>query len=226
MARRCDQLQSVPPSFFHYENGRPISNADPDIRFVGGKNWVGILSRGGDMDALLPVAGIATSVVSNYIGQPAPMELLEPEYGVDSAEYPICYFFRDVVSKHANRWKGSNKDLVIRHLCEQLRSERDRLFLDLPGIPKETFVRDGKMMQRDHAEAECALIKERLSIEVHEVRSIGMRLNTANGPTNNFVRLLSGSLTMFLKTKGIWQFGSLQSRGHGRLIHEIGNKSC
>lgn len=222
MARACDEIQSVPSSFFHYESGRPISNAQPDIRFVGGRGWVGILSRSGNMDALLPVAGVATRLVSMHIGQPAAMELLEPEYGVESVEYPIRYFFRDVVSKHANRWRGSNEDLVIRHLCEQLRSERDRLFLDLPAINPNEFLRDGKMMRRDHAEAECALIKERLSIEIHGVRSIGMRLETATGPTNNFVRLLSGSLTMLLKTKGVWQFGSLQSRGYGRLIHERG----
>lgn len=223
VARACDGQKAVNASFFHYtENGQAIPNSEPDIRFVGGKSWVGILSRDGHMDSLLPVAGIASVALGREFGQPVPMEIHEPEYGIEATQYPVRYFFRDVVFKHANRWKGTDQDLVVRALTERLRLERDRLMLDLPGVDLREFSDSVLVRRREHAEAERQLLAGQLQIVVHDLRRLGMRLETAQGPTNQFVTLMSGSLSMCAKTAGYWQFGGLQSRGYGRLVPAVG----
>jgi hypothetical protein len=209
VARTCNRSTVVPPKFFHYQNGQPIPDQEPDIRFVGGSRWVGILSRSGDANAVLPVAGLAAQLVSQRMGCPVPMQIEEPEYGIEITDYPVTYYFRDVASKRANRRRGSSEDLLIRLLCDCLRRERDRVGFDLP-----------KKNASEDADREA--VRERLGIVVHDMRELGMRLTTASGATKQFVHLMSGSLSMCAKTTGIWQFGSLQSRGHGRLIPQRG----
>lgn len=208
VARACNGSSLVGSEFFHYRDGQAISNAEPDIRFVGGRTWVGILSRSGDTDALMPVVGIAARMLNTKFGVPCPVEIEEPRYGMSVTEYPVRYYFRDVVYKKGDEWRGSNEALVEKLLLACICKERDRLCLDLPGDPNG----EGRGLEA---------LKERLMINVHDLRDLGMRLRTAAGQTNKFVRLLSGSLTMYAKADGIWQFGSLQSRGHGRLIRQI-----
>ena len=226
IARACDKHPVVGESFFHYRNGQAISDAEPDIRFVGGKRWVGILSRSGDTATLLPVAGIAALELGKHCGKPVSMELLEPAYGVEITSYPVHYYYRDVVAKHANRWKGTNEDLVIRTLTERLRLERDRVMLDLPALDISSYRDEAFTRHLDHAADERTLLKERLGIEIHDLRRLAMPLETATGKTNTSVILLQGSFSMFAKLAGMWQMGSLQSRGYGRIIPVKGATAC
>lgn len=231
VAKAGHGLPYLPPSFFHYgEDGLALSSGSPDIRFVGGKRWVGILSQSGNAQALLPVTGVAAQVVGEVAGQPVPLEVVYPNYGIELTDYPIRYYVRDLVAKHQNRWRGSNEELLARMVLAAIRGERDRLGLDLPGVRPEEIdfsqpvMRGSRPMQYpervEHADLE--VLRERLSFAVHEARSMGLRFRASTGLTNASFGLLNGTFSMCAKLGGYWQAGNLQSRGHGRLIRAIG----
>lgn len=226
LAKECAGSGVVSDEFFHYRAGAPIPDAMPDITFVGGGSWVGILSRMGNMKSLMAIAGYASKAVSQFAGQPVAMEIEEPEYSIELTDYPVQYFFRDVCSKHANRWKSSKDDLVSHLLLNRLRDERDALNFDLPAADPAPFRHGDVFYRNDYAQVDRARLQERLCIEVHEVESLGLHLKVASGLTNQHVQLMRGTLSMYAKINGIWQFGNLQSRGYGRLIHAKGVRSC
>lgn len=216
VTKACSGLNIVPESFFHYQNGRPIPNAMPDIRFIGGRQWVGILSASGDTNALLAVSGVASMALFKEFGVPVPMELLESTWGMEETPYAQRYFFRDVVHRKGHTWTGTNEELITRLVINVLQRERDEKGLDFPGLEV------GAVEPEQYASADEQFLKERLAITVHECDEMGLRLTFADGQTNRYARMLRGSFSMNAKLSGIWQAGNLQSRGHGRLILAVG----
>lgn len=216
VARAADGDPRIPPDIWHYsENGRPIPDADPDIRFVGGKGWVGLLSISGNTAPLMNLMPHALNVASTHAGEPVAMELQHPTFGLEPTDYPVRYFVRDAVAKRSRHTTQPTADLLVRMLCRRLCAARDRYNLDLPiAAPRE----DGRVYWED----DHALMVERLGIFAADTRSIGMQLETATGKTKQFVGLINGSFVMNAKLTGIWQIGNLPSRGHGRLIMDVG----
>lgn len=197
LAKAGDGLPALSPAFFHYgADGKPLSSASPNIRIVGGRNWVGILSKNGESALLDPAIGLASRVVGNCYGAPVPITIEEREYGLESSLFPVVYAFRDVAIKRRTdvARASSDEDLIRLRLVQHLESEANAQGFDLP-------------------------IAAALQITIHEVRACGMRLRTTSGFSNEYVHLLNGELSMYLTLKGIWQFGNLQSRGYGRLIN-------
>lgn len=216
VAKAADGDAGISPAVWHYTaEGNPIPDAEPDIRFVGGKGWVGILSVSGQTDAIYRLMPHALSVAGKHAGEPVPMELEYPDFGVEMTDYPIRYFVRDAVAKHSRNRDKPPHELLTRMICRRLATARNTYNLDLPqASPRE----DGRVYwEDDHSE-----LAERLGIFVAETKRIGMRLETANGQTNQFVGLLNGSFVMNAKLQGIWQIGNLPSRGYGRLVMDFG----
>lgn len=219
VSKACSNMPAVPESFFHFRNGQPIPDSSPDIRFIGGKGWVGILSVSGDTDALMAVCGPATLALSTHIGQPVPVEMVSPEFAMQETPFAWRYYFRDVACRKANHWKGTDEALITNMVIKMLQRERDQHGFDFPGIdltdntfagPREAQASDAKFLQ------------ERLDIKIHDCDALGLRLTFCDGPTNRYARLLRGSFSMNAKLSGIWQAGNLQSRGYGRIILATG----
>lgn len=216
VTKACSANSVVPESFFHYANGRPIPDSQPDFRFVGGRRWVGILSTSGNTQALLAVSGTVSMALSKELATAIPMDLQKPEFGLEESVFPYRYYFRDLVYRKGNTWKGTNEELVTRLVINVLQRERDQRGMDFPGLEV------GAVEPRQYASADAQFLKERLAVTVHDCDELGLRLTFADGQTNRYARLLRGSFSMNAKLSGIWQAGNLQSRGYGRLIRIVG----
>lgn len=202
LAKAGDGSSLLPPAFFHYGTDGNTLSCAPDIRFVGGRGWVGILSRSGD-NALFDMAvGIASRVVGAHYGVPVRITIEQPEYGFEATDKPVRYHLRDVAIKTRSkvRREASGDTLTRERLLAGLVAESQRMDLDLPG-------------------------DDALGIQIHDLRQIGMRLGTTTGATNEFVTLINADVSMFLNLGGIWQIGSLQSRGYGRIVKMVGDKA-
>lgn len=195
-------------TLFHFRDGKPI-NTKPDIRFVGGKTWVGVLSDKGNTELLVNHVADFSRILSKHSGRPVPMTLEELDFDAQLATVPSIYYFRDVAVRRSKGWKGTLEDLFINRLTRALRSYRDTRNLDLPG-------------SHESAKADAQAIVDRLQIQVHEIASVGMRLTVAAGDTYEYMHLLNGKFSMYCDLSGIWQIGNLQSRGHGRIVKQYG----
>lgn len=202
LAKAGDGSPLLPPAFFHYgANGRPAQGS-PDIRIVGGRGWVGILSRSGDNPLFDMAVGIASRIVGTHYGIPVKITVEQPEYGFEATERPVRYHLRDVAIKARSKVRREMPgiDLIRNRLLTGLVDESGRLGWDLPG-------------------------DDALGIQVHDLRQIGMRLGTTAGATNEYVTLINADVSMFLNLRGLWQIGSLQSRGYGRVVKMVGDKA-
>lgn len=200
LARGGDGHALLPPAFFHYgEDGKTLQGKS-DIRVVGGKGWVGILSQSGNNPLFDGAIGVASRLVAQHYGQPMPIQIEAPEFGVavdrDSGQSGMCsYFVRDLAIKrrHKARREMSDTDLVTLVLQQGISEIADRFGFD---VPPESALR----------------------IRIHDLRCIGLRLSTTSGATNEFVTLANAEFSMNCDLRGIWQAGSLQSRGYGRIV--------
>ena len=193
----------VRPSFFHYDdNGHHLPHGTPDIRFVSGRGWVGILSRSGDRNALEPVLGAVSRIVSDRYQRPIPIQIEALEFGLERTDYPVRYYVRDLALRYARAQTNPHKDMPNEELLRvalwrKLRFESGRNGFDLPTLSE-------------------------LEIQVFSpMRESAMPLRPAHGVTNKAVYLLNGEFAMNLRLKGMWQIGHFPSRGYGRLVPQI-----
>lgn len=190
----------LPPSFFNYgEDGTPLSATAPDIRFIGGRSWVGILSMTENSPLIDQVAGIAVRVASNYFEQPLPMSIESKTFSLESTQYPVVYYLRDMAIKRRSKElrETPTEELARRRIEKSLASTAALHGFDLPVAP-------------------------RLNIVFHNIRELGMHLRDSKEKSNEYVTLVNAEISMYLNLKGIWQVGNLPSRGHGRLIKQGG----
>lgn len=199
-------------ALFHYKNGQPM-NGEPDVRFVGGRQWVGILSLSGDVDKLVGQVATCSRLLHTRLGHAVSVRIEEPEFSAEVSQYPIQYYFREVAIKSANRWPGAHEDLIMNRLTRTLIAKRDEFGFDLPGAAPQAGQTRGQAMKAD-----AKALAERLGIRIEDGRRLAMRLEVASGMTNQYVELSSGTFTMYCKLSGIWQMGNLQARGYGRII--------
>lgn len=193
LAKAADGRAILPPQFFHYgEDGKPLSTGEAEIRTIGSKNWVGVLSKTGNAELFDPCVGIATRVAANHYGSPAKMEVMELEYGLEAAAMPVFYNLSRAAFKRrsAKRRALSTEEIIKEYLLRQLNDEAERFGFDLPP---------------DSA----------LKIQVHHTKEMGMRLNLNTGLSNEYVSLVDANFSMYLELSGMWQIGNLQARGHG-----------
>lgn len=212
VAAALDGDHYVDSEFFHYRNGKPVPDSQPDIRFIGGRNWVGILSHSGAHEPLMAAAGPVVMALNRALGKPVSMEIYEPQWALDVTQYPIQYHFREVAFRKQYKWKGTDIDLITQLIIRSVRHDRDKYGLDLPGVVA------GSLCAAEYEKADIEAVRKRLGIVVHDVRSVGVRMRTATGGGSFAFKVLNGTLSMNLNVKGIWQVGSLISRGFGRII--------
>ena len=190
----------LPAEFFHYgEDGRSLQGK-PDIRVVGGAGWVGILSQSGANPAFDGSVGLASRLVAEHYGVPVPIQVEAPDFGVavdlNSGNSSMrTYYARDIAIKRrrAMRREMADQDLVRKVILDGIAEIADRFGFD---VPPENVLR----------------------LRMHDLRCIGLRLGTTTGTTNEFVTLANAEFSINCDLRGIWQVGSLQSRGYGRIV--------
>ena len=198
LAKRGDNI--LPAAFFHYgEDGRTLQGK-PDIRVVGGAGWVGILSQSGANPVFDGAVGLASRLVAEHCGVPVPIQVEVPDFGVavdlnTGKSSMRTYYVRDLAIKRrrVGRREMSDQDLVKKVILDGVAEIAGRFGFDVPP--------------------EAAL-----KLRIHDLRCIGLRLGTTTGATNEFVTLANAEFSMNCDLRGIWQVGSLQSRGYGRIV--------
>lgn len=198
LAKGGDGSRLLPPEFFHYgPDGRPLSSGEPEIRVVGAATWVGLLGMKENSEMFDAAVGIAARIAGKHYGRALPINVEIIEFGLSATEYPVTYYLRDMAIKRRGQAARTQPiEKLTRDRLEQglARSAR-RCGFDLPT-------------------------SERLGITFHSLREIGMQLWTKDGPTKEFVGLVSAEFSMHLALDGMWQVGNLQARGHGRIIRK------
>lgn len=200
VAKGGDGSALLPPRFFHYgEDGRTLPGK-PDIRIVGGHRWVGILSQSGDNALMDAALGTAIRLVGEHYNMPVPIRVEQPEFGVAPAGQGdsggiFHYFLRDMaIKRRSDRRRALDTESLVKEVV-------------LKGLGEiaETY---GFDLPPDRA----------LGLRIHELRTIGLRLSTVSGATNEYVTLVNASVSMRANLAGVWQVGHLQARGYGRIV--------
>lgn len=188
IAKAADGDPRFTPEFF----GRGSHRA-PDIRIIGNGHWVGVLSEGGHAEALAPAIDLVTQVASAYWERPLQAVLQQPEFGVSDGV--ATYVIPDLVIKQARveLWHGAPVDLVKTVILNGLDRIAMAYGIDLPTA-------------RD------------LMPVIHAIDSTVKPLRVSGaGTTAVKVVQMRVEISLAAELHGIWQVGSLQSRGHGRL---------
>ncbi len=203
LAKGGDSNPLLPPAFFHCGANGVSLQGKPDIRIVGGCRWVGILDQTGRSPLFDGAVGAATRIVAQHYGQPVPIQVEAPKFGANiDAEGGVSgmrsYFVRDLAIKRRGKGRRSMEDreLVRRVLLDGIGEIASRYGFDVPP-------------------------EDALNLRIHDFRCIGLRLGTVRGATNEYVSLVNAEITMNCDLSGIWQAGSLQSRGYGRIVPKI-----
>lgn len=203
LAKGGDGHPLLPPAFFHYDEHGKTLQGKSDIRVIGGQHWVGILSQSGVSPVFDGAVGVASRLIAQHYGQPVPIQVEAPEFGV-AVDHTTgrsgmrSYYVRDLAIKrrHKVRREMADVDLIRKVLMDGIMEIADRYGFDVPP-------------------------EQALNLRIHDLRCIGLRLGTTQGSTNEFVTLANAEFSMNCDLRGIWQAGSLQSRGYGRIVSKI-----
>ena len=200
LAKAGDGSPLLPPAFFNYgEDGKPLSSVTPEIRIVGGKSWVGVLSMNHESQLFDASVGIASRVASNYYDMPLAINVESKEFSVTRSDFPVVYYLRDMAIKRRTQ-KAQEKEI------EELAKKR------IENSLAQIAERYGFNMPKP----------EQMQIVFHKSKNIGLHLKTRDSKSNEYVSLLNAEISMYLDLRGIWQVGNLPSRGYGRLIKQGG----
>lgn len=197
---------SSPALFGRDEDGKTVHH--PKAKFVGGAGWVGLLVNQHNEELLRRHAGDVLLMLSQALKQPCAVQFEEHDYALIPTHSPVEFRAREMALK----MRGGNNP----------RANPD---VDVPALLKKRLY-----ASIDRACAEAGIDcpdEETLGIDNIEInRSIGMRLVADTGPTKEFVGLMDVSFTLHANLRGIWQVGSLTSRGYGRLQRQAAQRSA
>lgn len=214
---RLAKSEKLPPEFFNYDPetrqpARQLSrkgfhkptqmeqdspDALPSIRVVGGRSWVGILSKETHKDLLDRSVPVALDIVQGVCKKPVPVELSRYELGLEVSHFPRSYKIREMVIKKGTR-KGMSE-------AEQFAIIKKRI--------EQSICR-----QAIDARLDCP-VDEQMGVMVSSIdRPRGLRIITANGVTNQYAQLVDVNFYAHLDLSGFWFAGNLTARGYGRII--------
>lgn len=191
-------------AFFSYdEHGQPMQGR-PEIRLVGGKQWIGVLGSDEDSLSFHESVGTVLKITATHFGCPLEAQIERMRYHLEPSSSPITYFFRDVAFKRksSRTREASTEDLLKNALLGErgsntLATEAVRCGFDLPT-------------------------DDELGFEILSLRTCGVSLNVSGvGDTKQWMHVANGKFQIRARLHGMWQIGALQSRGFGRLIYEI-----
>ncbi len=200
------------PGLLHDGSGKLIGRHEPNLRVVGGKSWVGLLSMKEDdpmFNALLPAA---MRVASVHYDAPLQMQISNPEFGLIETDRPHVYYLRDMALRLRPTGEGKKTNRLTKERVQQW------LEKDAADLAKERVLR----WLRDR----CAIYgidlpcDDRINMVVHEANRMGMRMRTSHGETGQFITLINAEFSLNANLGGIWQVGGLQTRGYGRIIRK------
>lgn len=174
----------------------------PGVRFVGGRNWVGVLADEAHEEVLSRSIGDVLLQVSRHVGQPCPVEVEQHDLSLNASDRPYNYRASRIALKLRTH-KGRNEPTSV-VLADRIYGSIDRTCaqfgLDCPD--QESMGIMNVVIERD----------------------IGMRLDTAEGETGEFVSLIEATFTLHADLRGMWFVGNLTARGHGRVFKQYALK--
>lgn len=188
----------MPPALFHRNADGKTCNDLPGLLTIGGRQWLGILAQPGYEDVLYQAMGLAVRVLTLEAGKSVPVDVQRLELDINRAHTPITYFVREMAIKRRYQAARSAdiESLVKTRILAGLARLADRYNLDIPT-------------------------EEQLGLDVSVHKNIGMRLETTNGLSNEYVSLVDARISMFAELKGHWMVGNLTSRGYGRIGRDL-----
>jgi len=192
------RLPNMPAMLFNRGEDRRTLPSTPTVRFVGGRQWVGILADPGHEGLVYDVMGAAVRAVTQEISKAVPVSVEEHELGVKSCQWPVRYWIREMAIKRRTdvRRAASTHDLVAELLLRDIEAQAERFGLDMPT-------------------------RDQLDLFVEVVNEKGLRLQTTSGVTNEYVHLVNASVDVNAEMRGIWFAGNLTSRGYGRIGRDL-----
>lgn len=170
----------------------------PGVRFVGGKSWVGILADEAHQELLMVHAGLVMMAVGKAVKGPCGFEVEDLECSLQAVHYPIAYRAQRIAIKKRHLHTADVTELLTQRIYQSIDRTCARFGMDCPDMEDMGI------------------------IGVHVEREIGMRLETDQGPTQQFVALIDATFSLHANLKGMWFVGNLTSRGHGRIVKHFG----
>lgn len=192
------KASDLPAEFFHRDEAGIVGSCrTPVFRIVGGKTWTGILGTGEHSRDLLHAAiAPALDVCTKHYNQAIKVGIDSIDLHIKELETYKLYWVREMVVK--NGTQGLTVRDLETFLAKKIKKSIGRQAVDsmLEGyLPSEMDIRV-------------------VSVD----RQLGMRLQTSQGWTKQYVGLFNLTVAMPLNLKGMWFAGNLTSRGYGRII--------
>lgn len=184
-----------PALFGRGEDGNTV--ADPEVRFVGGHQWVGLVADGAHEQVVYESLGTVLDATARHFGKACAVEIERHELSFRPTDYPIFYRATGVALKRRGQqaWEQDPAELLTARIGSTLVKQVDHRGLDHPGVE---------------------------ALEVANVdfdRQLGMQLKVQTGPTKEYVSLFPRvTFSVFAELKGFWFVGNLSARGHGRIL--------
>lgn len=196
------QIGFAPALFHRADNGQTL-NRVPDVRFVGGKGWVGILFDNTAEHLLYEVMGQTVRAVQTATGRVVAAQVEELDLGAYASPYPIEYWVREMTIKTRNpkrqlaRQGDDITTLVESVLLSGLARQAAATGVDLPS-------------------------DDQLGLSVVEItKRQPLQLQTSYGLTSEYVLMVNAKISVFAKLTGMWFAGNLTTRGYGRLCRRL-----
>lgn len=190
MARRVGEV----PGLFHYEENGRTAQGRPAVRFLGGKNWVGIVADEAASDLLYGQVGAAIETVTEHCGRPVSVNVEEHEVSLALRDAPRQYRITRMALKRRTD-PARNKpieELVKERLLSSIEAQALRFGFDCP-------------------------VRSELDMHLSIGQQFGMPLRTTTGTTKEYITVVSAEFTTHLHLGGFWFGGNLTARGHGRI---------
>lgn len=200
--------KSVGDVFFH-KNGPegPPMPGRPPIRIIGGGTWIGAVAEPGFGGELLSHMPYLLETARSKVGL-LTVRIEETELACVPVEDDyFTYFVRNMVlRRRATPGVANTPEYKLKRIKETLLTEMKPFFL----------ARNQDV--HDHLDIEVELVKEKslvskFSGEIADAGEAGRRREVMD--------MVDARLCMNVKIKGIWQIGSLRSRGYGRVFRDL-----
>jgi len=189
----------APPIAFNHQDKETTLNSRPPIRFVATKGWVGAIFEEGAEDHLPGVVAAMTQVVlPKLTTETLTCRTHDATLAASATEQPITYAAKNIaVKRYAGIPKGKHCPSTFR---QELRG----------AALLEYAIRQSLTQAYQSGLIPDLPPDEELELKILDTKDSGV------GPHS----LVSGTFQMRLNLTGLWQFGTLQSKGYGMIAKQ------
>lgn len=200
--------KTVDDIFFHRNSDRGTpKQGRPPIRIIGGGTWVGVMAEPGYGSELLKHLPYLLQTARAEVGM-LTVQIEETEVAcIQLQEDYLIYYLKNMAIRRRGTPRVTNTPEFKEHrIRECLLGEMAPFFL-----AKNLDV-------EDEVDLKVELVKERSMTSLFSGETDP---NTQEGRRRETMDLVDARICMNVKLNGIWQLGSLRSRGYGRLFRDL-----